>query len=137
MSNRNDSDWVLWALVIAGLFLGLLVWKFSEALGLDIKSGASVLLRLIVTAALTGLCAWFGKDFEFLHLKSVWPILTVLFWLCWWPALDCWASSEVPFSSMRETYDLPWWDEWYTKWGVVAFLIGGWFGLRRVFGDRY
>lgn len=117
MRNDKSDDGALVFAGCATAAIAMGVWGFSNALGLDISTGASVCMRLfLVTAAVFVSWKW-GDDFDIFSLGNVWPIFLALFWSCWWPALDFWAIKALPPFYSDDSVSI-WWAAWYTKWGV-------------------
>jgi hypothetical protein len=128
--NGNDDSWIAVAIVLVIAVCALAVWQFSTTFGLDMRTGASVLVGLVLLAVATGICWKFGDDFPLpVDLATVWPILLGLLWVCWWPALDYWAAQQYPSFFQSDVVDV-WWSAWYTKLGGLIALIGGGFGLK-------
>jgi hypothetical protein len=124
--NRTDgTDWVIPAAIAATATIAFIVWKFSTALGLDMPSGANVLLRLVVLTALVVVSLKFGDEFEIIQFQRVWPLFLVGLWMCFWPALDFWAQHGSPFASEE-----PWWDHWILQWPAAILVSAGWIGYR-------
>lgn len=125
MSRRSDDSdfFMLLALLAAGLIAGL-VWKFSTAVNLDLKTGGAVLLNLLVWMAFF-IASWkWGDDYGPFSLRSLWPLFLGFFWACWFPALDYWALQGLPEWVLGEEHT-PWWAKWYTKGGGFLLLAGG------------
>lgn len=85
-------------------------------------TAGSVLLRLLVLGMVTVLL-WEFADYSPFELANTWPWLVGFLWVCWWPALDYWASQQVP-SFLADQVALPWWDAWYSKAGGFGGLVG-------------
>jgi hypothetical protein len=136
MSNnsRSDNSWIPLAIGSVVAIIAYIIWQFSTFFGLDMSSGASVFGRLVVLLILIGVSWKFGDDFEPIRPGNIWPILLALLWLCCWPALDFWASKQVPSFFNSEEVSI-WWDAWYTKWGVFAALIGLGYWIKKMMGD--
>jgi hypothetical protein len=79
---------------------------------------------------LSGLSLRFGHEIEIISFGTVWPILLATFWIVWWPPLDYWAAKEFSSFMRMEDKEL-WWNAWYTKWGVLAAILGGGYGLKK------
>jgi hypothetical protein len=129
----SEDSWILFVIGVA--LAAFVAWKFSAHLGLDKATGGLVLARLAVLVVVTGLCWKLADDFPPLGLRAVWPLLLSLLWLCWWPALDFWALEDMPLFLIHEEM-LPWWDAWYTKWGVLVSVAGLGYLIKKLFG-RY
>jgi hypothetical protein len=133
MSKVDSEDG--WILFVVGVALAaFIVWKFSPYLGLDMATGGMVLARLAVLVVVTGLSWKVANDFPPLGPAAIWPLLLSALWLCWWPALDFWAAKGLPPLLIRED-DLPWWDTWYTRWGVLAGIAAWGYLMKKLF-DR-
>lgn len=127
--DRDDGPLTL-AIVFTVLFLGA-VWMFSQFFGLDMPTSFAVVWRLLLLAGATCGCWYVGDDAPFLHPGKSWPLLVPLCIVCWWPALDVWASRQSPRLWAAEEVTL-WWNAWYTKLAVVlAGLVGYVVNLRR------
>ncbi|ALR06259.1 hypothetical protein XFHB_04695 [Xylella fastidiosa] len=129
--NRNSNDSGIFLLICAIVaVIGLVIWKFSTFLGLDMATGAPVFLSLIIVAGLFIVSLIFGGDWEIIHIRKIWPILLALAWACFWPALNYW-SSQTLFGH----FDTPWWATWYTKGGVFFAIIGLGYLINKIFED--
>ena len=127
---NSDEGPLALAIVFTVLSLGA-VWMFSQFFGLDMPTGAGVLLRLLLWAGVAFGCWYFRDDAPFLHPGKIWPLLLTSFVVCWWPALDFWASHHSPRLWATEEVEL-WWNAWYTKLAVVlAGVVGYVVNLRR------
>jgi hypothetical protein len=113
----SEDSWILFVIGVA--LAAFVAWRFSAYLGLDTATGGLVLARLAVLVVVTGLSWKVADEFPPLGPRAVWPLLLSLLWLCWWPALDYWAVKDLP-SVVAPEEMLPWWDSWYTKWGVLV-----------------
>lgn len=137
MSNNNDdgSFYALMAFLIFG-GIAFVIWKFGQTFGLDFATSASVLGRLVVVGIAVVAALYFGSDSygigEYIGFSKIWPLLLGAFWWCGWPALDYKAAQLVPSFLPDASV---WWDEWYTKWGVLLGLVGGGYALKRWLDD--
>jgi hypothetical protein len=132
--SRADDSWIIFVLIGGAALVAFFVWQFSTTFGLDMSTGAAVFARLVGLAVLASVCFKFGEDVPLLSLSVVWPVLLGLLWASWWPALNFWSSQDFP--SFYQSEDaIVWWNAWYTKWGVLALLIGGGFGVKKVVQD--
>lgn len=137
MSNRNDNDLALLLVILIGGGIALAVWKFSTACGLDMNTGASVMLRLAIPIALGAGSLKFFDDYDTFRFGNVWPVLLGLVWVAWWPALDYWAAhAELGYSlSLSDEGVTVWYNAWYTEFGVLVALIGGGYFARKLVSD--
>lgn len=145
-NRRGDTSWVTIVIgAVVALFIYLL-WQFSTFFGLDMDTGASVFIRLLMFVAFVGASWWLGNDYEIIRLSNIWPIVLALFWVCWWPALNYWSSgTRLGFNA--PTYgraspspisvDTVWWAAWYTKWGILVAILGLGYFWKRVFQSDY
>lgn len=118
--------------VIGGIAVVILiVWKFSTAVGLDMNTGGWVLAYMICWgAAFVGALTLLNIPFG-----SLLPLALATLWMCWWPALDYWASQQLfypqPFGGFPESGSTTvWWSAWYTKAGVLIAILGAGYGVR-------
>ncbi|AIC13901.1 hypothetical protein [Xylella fastidiosa] len=128
--NRNSNNSGAWVILLLIGALILPVWGFSALLGLDMQSGGSFLLGLIIVGALFIVSSFFRGVGEIIHLRKIWPIILALAWACFWPALNYW-SSQTFFGH----FDTPWWATWYTKGGVFFAIIGLGYLINKIFED--
>ncbi|RWA37726.1 hypothetical protein XfCFBP8078_05675 [Xylella fastidiosa subsp. multiplex] len=131
--NRNSNDSgavVIGVIVLISLAIWGAIWGFSTLLGLDTDIGAPVFLRLLIVIGLFFVSLIFGRDWEIIHFRKIWPILLALAWTCFWPALNYW-SSQTLFGH----FDTPWWATWYTKGGVLFAIIGLGYLINKIFED--
>lgn len=145
-NRRGDTSWVTIVIgAVVALFIYLL-WQFSTFFGLDMDTGASVFIRLLMFVAFVGASWWLGNDYEIIRLSNIWPIVLALFWACWWPALDYWsAGTGLRFSAPAYgrsspgpiSVDTVWWAAWYTKWGILVAILGLGYFWKRVFQSDY
>lgn len=130
-TRSNDTQWIPYAALGAIALGAYVVWQFSELARLDMNTGAAVLSGFLVVSLATAFCWKFGDDFPVLRLGNVWPVLLGALWMCWWPALDFWATKAYP--DFYRPSSVVWWSAWYTKLGGLLLLIGGGYGLKAVF----
>jgi hypothetical protein len=124
MDKRNDDSWVgVLIVVLMAVCVGA-VWAFSQFFGLDMATGGSVLLRLLLLTAVVFGCWKFGDEVPLIRLGNSWPLLLALFIVCWWPALDVWASRQSPHL-WAEDHVVLWWNAWYTKLAVIVAGMAG------------
>lgn len=137
MSNRNDNDFAMFVVLLGGGLIALAVWKFSTACGLDMNTGASVMLRLAIPVALGAASLKFCDEYSTFRFANVWPVLLGLVWAAWWPALDYWAAhAESGYSlSLSDDAVTLWYNAWYTEFGVLAVLIGGGYLTKKLVND--
>jgi hypothetical protein len=111
------------------------IWRFSQAFGLDMSTGFSVVVRLLAVAVAAGLALYASSSYSFdmFRLGNTWPILLAMLWVAWWPALDYWAAQEVP-TFLRDTTSV-WWDAWYTKAGGIICIVGLGYLIKKMLDD--
>ncbi|KAB0583563.1 hypothetical protein [Comamonas kerstersii] len=130
-NNNNDNLIVLGAFTVVGVG-ALIVWKFSQFLGLDFQTGLEVLKRLLPITIL-----WAGiLYFMPISFKDVWPLALASIWWSFWPALDYWSGLTVPKDFVK--YDIVepmWYAMWYTKWGVLVAIVGIGYAIRSWLND--
>ncbi|MEI7429270.1 MAG: hypothetical protein WCL27_02365 [Betaproteobacteria bacterium] len=118
----RDNDAAVVAMICVGV-IAFVVWQFSTMFGLDMATGFSVLVRLGGFVLLVMGCFWLRDSYE-VTFGQLWPILLAIFWVCWWPALDHWATKDIPsFASYEFGQTILWWNSMYTKLGVLFGLI--------------
>ncbi|MDD5366634.1 MAG: hypothetical protein PHR30_14950 [Gallionellaceae bacterium] len=127
MRNDNNNLWgalfLLGIVVFVAILMGLKTW-----LGLSsVDTSARIFLNLFLFVALTVVSRMYGGDM--LGPGQTWPILLAIFSMCGWPVLDDWAGQSVP-AFLGEAY-APWWDAWYTKWGVAVGFITIGYGIKK------
>lgn len=119
MHNRHDDALpvlILISIVLVGLACFMIVRNVSGLLHLDMASCAWFLFNVaifLLTVVIVLLKDWAPE--------RMWPLLLVGLWLCIWPAIKYWASSHTPFENFET---VAWWGAWYTRWGVLAALLG-------------
>lgn len=119
---RNKSDDSLLALiticvVLVGLACYAMVRSVAGLFHLDMASSVWLLIGIAILLIVTvGILFYLGSVPE-----HTWPLLLVGLWLCFWKPIQYWASSYAPFEGL-ETF--AWWGDWYTRWGVLAALLG-------------
>lgn len=134
-SKRNDGDWIGWAILIAVAIVAYIIWQFSVFFGLDMSTGWTVFVNLAAWGLLVGALVMFGEEYFFpIRFGNIWPVLLALLWMCWWPALDHWASKQAPSFMSIESAAI-WWRTWYTKGGVLVAIIGVGYAIKHFFGD--
>lgn len=135
MSNSREEG-ALALVVIGGGLLGLawVVWSFSEALNLDMRTGGQVLGALILAAGFM-VAAWWTSGFGLLGFRGSWPIGLGLVWMAFWPALTVWGALTPAFMGIEP--EVAWWAAWYTKAGVLVVLVAGGYWLSSALDDRY
>lgn len=136
MSNKNNDG--IWILVIGAIVVAIvfLVRLFATSFGLDASASVEVIVRHAALFVISGAAWKFGEDFDPIHPKNTWPILLALFWCCWWPALDYWASQQLPSFFKHEEISI-WWAAWYTKWGFFAAIVGAGYAGKKLFQHDY
>lgn len=135
MSDSREEG-ALALVVIGGGLLGLawVVWSFSEALNLDMRTGGRVLGALILAAGFM-VAAWWTSGFGLLGFRGSWPIGLGLVWMAFWPALTVWGALTPAFMGIEP--EVAWWAAWYTKAGVLVVLVAGGYWLSSALDDRY
>lgn len=134
--HSRNTNWIPIAAIAVAALGAYVVWQFSTTFGLDMSTGASVFGRLIALAITAGICWKFGDDFPLLHLENTWPVFLGLLWVCWWPALNFWATKDYP-SFYQPDDAIVWWSAWYTKLAGLLVFTGGGFGLRAALQRDY
>lgn len=122
MSKNNDDNLILIILLAVGGLIAYVVWQFATTFGLDMATAGTVLFRLLVLGVVTVLL-WKFAEYSPFELANTWPWLVGFLWVCWWPALDYWASQQA-LSFLADQVTLPWWDAWYSKAGGFGGLVG-------------
>jgi hypothetical protein len=133
--NRSDDSWILLVAILVFGGIAFAVWQFSTLFGLDMSTGASVMFRLMLVAALAAGSWKFGDDVDLIRLGNVWPVLLGLVWVAWWPALDYWAAHAGYRLSLSDEDVTVWWNAWYTEFGVLVAIIGGGFLTKKLVSD--
>ncbi|WP_066338963.1 hypothetical protein [Azohydromonas lata] len=128
-TRSSNADPVLFLIVAVVVAAAFGIYQLASTLGLDFKTMLGVLLLSATVVALAGLCVYFGRDAEFVHISETWPLLLALEYMAWWPAMNVWAAGPLS-AYMPDFYPVVWWNAWYTRAGVLAVCIGAWFLLR-------
>lgn len=129
VSKRGNDDTVLALIIIAALAVLAVVWKFSTWLGLDMATGAKVLLTLAIASGIYIACL----KFELIQFGKTWQLYTASVWFSFWPALDRWAIQDAaPF---RAEESVAWFAAWYTKIGVLVLVIGAGYLVNKMRDD--
>lgn len=129
MSRNGNDDTVLALIVIAALAVLAVVWKFSTALGLDMATGAKVLLTLAIATGIYIACL----KFELIQFGKTWQLYAASVWFSFWPALDRWAIQNAgPFATEES---VAWFGAWYTKFGILALVIGAGYLVNKMRDD--
>ncbi len=131
MNRNHNSDAVLFIIIAIAAFIGFICWKFSQAMGLDIETGAKLFLGLIVVGGITTALLYFGL------FNAFWPVVLAVLWLFFWPALDYWSTEKVPYFALNPHIEKAWWAAWYTKAGGLIILLGGGYLYKHLFESRY
>ncbi|WP_341524403.1 hypothetical protein AABC73_29185 (plasmid) [Pseudomonas sp. G.S.17] len=130
MNNRRDdaAPLVLGVIAIVAFLVGMMVWKFSEALGLDFAAGGKLLMSIVFAIALLGLGWWQESQNDgILTIKGMAPAALAVAWLGLWPALQQWGSIGPMFHGM-DAQEVEWWANGLTRWLVLlAILLGGYY----------
>jgi hypothetical protein len=110
--NRENEFVFGGVLTIIGIG-AFLVWKFSVIF--KVLAGMAVVI-------IAGYACWrIEKCWRFEKFSDIWPILVLpSFWLCWWPALDYWASKQFP-AFLAPGMNI-WWNTFLFKAGVFLGL---------------
>lgn len=134
-NRRNDSgELVLVGIAIVVIVVGLLIWKFSKAVGLDFSAAGKLLLGLIMGIAILGAGWWQENNYgEILTVKNVLPASLAVVWLGFWPALQQWGSVGLFFQGVGQL-EVEWWANWVTRWGVLLIIVLG--GYSYVYSTR-
>lgn len=139
MTSRDDSGQALMvALLLGGGLVAFLIWKFSEALGIDMKAGSTLFMGLVAALVLLGIGWWQQSSYSGIcSVRGMLPLALWVVWLSAGPALQQWGSIGPMFAGMTdETRPVEWWANGYTRWGVgLLILFGGyWLVFRQ---ERY
>jgi len=126
---NNNSDLVMLIIVVVTGLILFICWKFSQALGIDLATGARLFFGLILTAGAA------IALLKFNHLNAFWPFLLGVLWIFCWPSLDYWAVESTSLFASNHLSETPWWAKWYTKVGGLIALVGGGY-LYKYFFDR-
>ena len=129
--SNNDTDILLLAIVGASLLIGIIVWKFSETLGLDFGSGSVLLCGLIFMII--------GNILSIVYGVTIFiPAIMAVFMLSLFPALDYWSLQNPTYALYAFTPDndeVRWWAQWYTKCGLFFACLLPY--LRMYIRNRY
>lgn len=128
---RDDAAPLVMAVIAIGAFVvGMMVWKFSEALGLDFAAGGKLLMGILFAIVLLGLGWWQESQYDgILTIKGMAPAALAVAWLGLWPALQQWGSIGPMFHGM-DAREVEWWANGLTRWGgLLAILLGGYYYL--------
>lgn len=130
MSNRRDdaAPLVFGVIAIGAFLVGVAVWTFSEALGLDFAAGGKLLMSILFAVLLLGLGWWQESQHDgILTIKGVAPAAIAVVWLGLWPAFQQWGAIGPMFHGMT-VQEVEWWANGFTRWGVLlAILLGGYY----------
>lgn len=133
MSTSDDSSVVATLALIAVGVIAAIVWKFGQTFNLDFETSGSVLVKLIMLAVAIAVLIKLAFPFR------VWPLGVGAFYMCWWPALDHWAS-KLPEATAYlyevEAASPIWWDTWYAKWGGLILIVGLCYLIQTIWDDR-
>lgn len=127
MSQSSRNDAVFGLILVFSAIVGVLIFKFSNAIGVDWETGLEIILKM---AAILGVWAIY-KYFSGYNPFTVWPL--VLGGLCWawFPAVDIWALQESSgsvfgdFQPYNREASIAWYGMWYAKGLVLALTVGG------------
>lgn len=137
MNNRRRDDGapLVMALIAIGAFVvGMMVWKFSKALGLDFAAGGKLLMGILFAIVLLGFAWWQESQRDgILTIIGMAPLALATVWLGLWPALQQWGSIGPMFYGM-DAQEVEWWANGLTRWGVLLAILGG--GYWYVFSSR-
>lgn len=136
MNSRRDvaAPLVLGAIAIGAFLVGMMVWTFSEALGLDFAAGGKLLMSILFAIVLLGLGWWQENQYSgILTIKGVSPAAIAIVWIGLWPALQQWGSVGPMFRGMTEL-PVEWWAGGWVRWLVLLAILGGGYWL--VFRER-
>jgi len=138
MSNdRAEGQFMLAVIGGAVLLIVAMVWKFSEALGLDMATGGRVISGLVAAAGVLAI-AWWNNGFGLFNVKAIWPVSLGLIWMAFWPAMNVWGAVGPAWASNAGIdIELVWWAAWYTKGAVLVLIVGGGWWLNSILGERY
>lgn len=132
MSRNNDNSFWGWVLVGVVAVIVYTIWQFSTYFGLDMHTGFTVFGSMAVIGVLVFLSLY--CDYDILRLGNTWPLLLAALFMSWWPALDFWASKDIPSFLDPESVSI-WWDTWYFKWGTLVSIAGAGYFLKKLYAD--
>lgn len=119
---------------IGACVVGLGVWKFSKALGLDFAAGGKLVMSILFAIVLLGVAMWQESERDgFLTVKGIAPAAIATVWIGLWPALQQWGSVGPMFYGM-DVQEVEWWANGLTRWIVLLAILGG--GYWYVFNTR-
>lgn len=126
MNNRQEFPIELVVIAIFAFVVGMAVWKFSDAVGLDFAAGGKLLFGLMFACVLLALGWWqeYVSSHGFLSLRAMIPAALAVVWLGLWPALQQWGSIGPMFAGMTdETRPVEWWASGWFRWPVLAVIL--------------
>ena len=116
MSGRSDdSGLILFFFIVVVGVIGFGIWKFSQALGVDVDTGAKILINAIIYIIACGGASFMLKDS--IGFKNIALILFPFSIFCITPLLTYKAVSGVTAYST-----FPWWGTGYGHLGIFAIL---------------
>lgn len=128
MSRNSNGE----ALVIAVLVAAFVVASAAaHSLGLDVATFLKVVVLLALVTAAAGAALYWEAP-----VRWVLPAFLVAVWLCLWPALDYYATSELERHLGHSLDDAPWYSSWYAKLGV-AFALASTYLIPAQLSRRY
>ncbi|HGM4353836.1 TPA: hypothetical protein ACKPJR_006358 [Pseudomonas aeruginosa] len=132
MSNRNDDGQFFMLLVLLGMgAVAFVIWKFSTALGIDMKAGSTLLMGMVAGIALIGFGWWQETSYSGIcSVRGMLPLALWIIWLSMGPAMQQWGAIGPMFAGMTdETRPVEWWANGYTRFGVSLLILGGGYWL--------
>lgn len=115
MSQRSNGEALV---VVVFLAVFVLVSAAAHSLGLDVTTLLKVGAWLLLVTVAAGLGIYLEIPFRW-----VLPAFLVAAWVCLWPALDYYATSDLERHLGHALPGAPWYGSWYAKLGV-AFALG-------------
>lgn len=132
MSDTRTNDGVSAAgavAILACLVAAFLLWKFSTLIGVDMKTGLEIILRLLVPVlALAYFCYQHISGNSYyeptIRLGNTWPLIVGSVFWAFIPAVDYKAVGQLPdFMRDSTSFSKPWWAEWYGEYGLIILFV--------------
>jgi hypothetical protein len=86
------SDGVGFGVIVGFICVFFALKWFSNLISVNLDTGVSVQLRLVMSAVLAGLWIVWGES----EVKVDWPFYLTMLWISFWQALDHWAKISGP-----------------------------------------
>jgi hypothetical protein len=133
MSNESGDEWIFGVIVGSACvaLVVFLMWKYD---GLEWEQRKAVLANMLLLAVPAGAMWWWADEYSIFRFTNTWPIALAALSLCWWPALDFWAS---PFPDAPYILDMNrvWWATWYAKAALLIGCLGIPYGIKKMLRD--